>query len=127
MLRANLQVLANPSTTAEAGIRFPVYFTVAVYSKYVKVPPGMEGIQDEDGRLWDICTMFKYGARGNSGSTFTFKVSVSLPNQGDWLPNEKRDKGYGPDQRLVSLFAEIGPFDFDDPSPAITISIPGED
>lgn len=121
------QVLANPDTTKEAGIKFPVYFTQTAYEKYVKVPKGMEGMQDEDARLWDIFTMFKWYARGIYINKLTFKVSVSIPNRGDWTPNEKRQRDYGPDQRLVTLFSEIGPFDFDDPSPAITIMIPGED
>ena len=122
-----VQVLANPDTTKEAGIKFPVYFTQTAYEKYVKVPEGMEGMQDEDGRLWDIFTMFKWYARGSDSNQITFKVSVSIPNRGDWTPNEKRERGSSPDQRLVTLFSEIGPFDFDDPSPAITIMIPGED
>ena len=37
----------------QAGIRFPVFLTRAVYDAYVTVPPGVEG-QDEVGRLWDI-------------------------------------------------------------------------
>jgi hypothetical protein len=122
-----VQVLASPATTAEAGIKFPVYFTATAYNKYVKVPEGMEGWQQEDARLWDIFTMFKYYARGADTNQMTLKVSVSIPNRGDWTRNEKRERDAGPDQRLVTLFSEIGPFDFDDPSPAITIMIPGED
>lgn len=122
-----IQVLANPQTTKEAGIKFPVYFTKTAYEKYVKVPEGMDGYQDEIGRLWDILMMFRYKARGTESNQITFEVSVSLPNRGDWTRNEKRKPDAGPDQRLVTLFSEIGPFDFDDPSPAITIMIPGED
>lgn len=122
-----VQVLANPDTTKEAGIKFPVYFTQTAYNKYVKVPEGMEGIQDEDARLWDIFTMFKYYARGSDSNQITFKVSVSIPDGGNWTPNEKYEPSTGRDQRLVTLFSEIGHFDFDDPSPAITIMIPGED
>lgn len=121
------QVLANPETTKEAGIKFPVYFTKTAYEKYVKVPAGMEGYQDKEGRLWDILTMFLYKARGADTNQITFKVSVSIPDRGDWTPNEKYEPSTRRDQRLVTLFSEIGPFDFDDPSPAITIMIPGED
>ena len=39
-------------TAQEAGIRFPVFLTRAVYDAYVTVPPGVTG-QDEAGRLWD--------------------------------------------------------------------------
>jgi hypothetical protein len=37
----------------EAGIRFPVFLTRAVYDSFVRVPPGVTG-QDEAGRLWDV-------------------------------------------------------------------------
>ena len=37
----------------EAGIRFPVFLTRAVYDAYVTVPPGVTA-QDEAGRLWDV-------------------------------------------------------------------------
>ena len=124
-LADGFQVLANPDTTKEAGIKYPVFFTRTAYDKYVKVPEGYEGLQDEDARLWDIFTMFKYYSRNATSSVITFKVSVTLPDNGDWTPqNEKRE---GSTQRLVTLLAEIGPQDFDDPSPAITIMIPGED
>jgi len=121
------QVLANPDTTAEAGIKFPVYFTQKAFDKYVKVPVGMEAYQQEDARLWDIFTMFKLYCRGSEKSVVMFKVSITLPNKGDWTKNEKREKGSGPDQRLVTLQSTIGPLDFDDPKPTITISLPDED
>jgi hypothetical protein len=37
----------------EAGIRFPVFLTRAVYDNFVSVPTGVTG-QDEAGRLWDV-------------------------------------------------------------------------
>ena len=40
-------------TAQEAGIRFPVFLTRAVYDAYVTLPPDVEA-QDEAGRLWDI-------------------------------------------------------------------------
>ena len=46
-------------TAQEAGIRFPVFLTRAVYDAYVTVPPGVTG-QDEAGRLWDIMTMARF-------------------------------------------------------------------
>lgn len=122
-----VQVLANPETTKEAGIKFPVYFTETAYNKYVKVPDGMEFIQDEDARLWDIFTMLKYYIRITPDVTtlLYFKVSVTMPDKGDWAKNEKKDGCRT--QRLVTLEAQIGPMDFDDPSPVFTIMIPGED
>jgi hypothetical protein len=42
------------STTAkEAGIKFPMFLTRAVFDAYVAVPPNVT-CQDEAGRLWDI-------------------------------------------------------------------------
>ena len=46
-------------TAREAGIRFPVFHTRAVFDVYVTVPPGVSG-QDEDGRLWDILWMVRF-------------------------------------------------------------------
>jgi hypothetical protein len=118
-----VQVLANPGTTKEAGIRFPVYLTRKVYDRYVKDPEGAT-FQDEDGRLWDIFTMFKYYVNRDA-SEFEFNVMVYISRKTEWLSNEKRT--HEPEHRLVTLYAQVGATDFDDPRPAITISIPGED
>jgi hypothetical protein len=50
-------VLVDVSETArEAGIRFPVAVTAAVWAEYVAVPDAVEA-QDEAGRLWDVLWM----------------------------------------------------------------------
>ena len=47
-------VFVDVSATArEAGIRFPVALTRAVWERCVSVPPGVL-CQDEAGRLWDV-------------------------------------------------------------------------
>jgi hypothetical protein len=47
-------VLIDVSATArEAGIRYPVALTWAVWARCVSVPHGVE-CQDEAGRLWDV-------------------------------------------------------------------------
>ncbi len=46
----------------EAGIRFPVFLTRAVYDAYVKVPPDVTG-QDKAGRLWDVVWMLRFAVR----------------------------------------------------------------
>jgi hypothetical protein len=47
-------VLIDVSPTArEAGIRYPVAVTRAVWERCVAVPPGVT-CQDEAGRLWDV-------------------------------------------------------------------------
>src|SRR5580700_3494074 len=49
-------------TAHEAGIRFPVFLTRAVYDAYVTVPPDVAG-QDEAGRLWDVLTLLRHAIR----------------------------------------------------------------
>jgi len=102
-----VQVLADPETTKEAGIKFPVYLTEGVFNQCVKVPKSAKGKQTESGRLWDILSMFRHSAVGNPSSFLSFEVKVS--------------------GRRVQLESTIGPLDFDDPAPAITIFLPGED
>src|SRR5262252_6006686 len=46
-------------TAQEAGIKFPMFLTRAVYDAYVIVPPDVTG-QDEAGRLWDIVWMTRF-------------------------------------------------------------------
>ncbi len=47
-------------TAQEAGIKFPMFLTRAVFDNYVAVPGGVTG-QDEAGRLWDIVWMTRFG------------------------------------------------------------------
>ena len=100
-------------TAAEAGIRFPIFLTRAVWEKYVRVPEGVK-CQDERGRLWDIVWMLRCAARRTGGALMTFKLHVRNDNR----------RGTPP---LVTLKAECGPIDIDDPHPCITILMPEED
>ena len=100
-------------TAQEAGIRFPVFLTRAVYDAYVTVPPGVAG-QDEAGRLWDVLTMARFAIlRSRPGCD---RLPVAL-----YVRNDNRRP------RLVRLTAVCGPLDMDDPRPAITIMLPTED
>jgi hypothetical protein len=100
-------------TAQEAGIRFPVFLTRAVYDAYVTVPPGVT-CQDEAGRLWDLVWMLKHGIhRARPGLE---RIPVAF-----YVRNDNRAA------RLVKLIATCGPLDIDDPQPAITILMPGED
>src|SRR5271169_2130426 len=47
-------------TSQEAGIKFPMFLTRAVFDAYVAVPEGVTG-QDEAGRLWDVVWMTRFG------------------------------------------------------------------
>ena len=106
-------VLTDVSEAArEAGFRYPVALTRAVWDEYVAVPPGVEG-QDEAGRLWDVLTMLKFAIRtGGGGSEVLFPLHVR---------NDNRD-GEPP---LVELKAVCGPGD--DMEPCITVMQPSED
>lgn len=96
----------------EAGIRFPVFLTRGVYDAYVTIPPGVTG-QDEAGRLWDVVWLLRFAIiRAKPG---TDRVPVAL-----YVRNDNHRA------KLVKLVATCGPVDIDDPSPAITVSLPDE-
>ena len=97
----------------EAGIRFPVFLTRAVYDSFVSVPPGVTG-QDEAGRLWDIVWMLRFAIRkAQSGQG---RLPFAL-----YVRNDNKSP------RLIKLVAMCGALDIDDPQPAITIMLPDED
>jgi hypothetical protein len=122
------QVKFDPKTSKAAGILHPVYFTRSVWDRYVEVPEGMTGFQDKEGRLWDILWMFYLSARRTPSSMMQFSFHVQLPDDGIWPENECiASKAESKTMRQVRLASIIGPLDIDDPSPAITIMLPGED
>jgi hypothetical protein len=100
-------------TAVEAGIKFPVFLTRAVFDAYVAVPPNVSG-QDEAGRLWDVLWMLRYAIL--RGKQATDRIPVEL-----YVRNNNRKP------RLVKLLATCGPLDIDDPQPAITVMLPDED
>ena len=100
-------------TAQEAGIRFPMFITRAVYDAYVTVPPGVTG-QDEAGRLWDLVWMTRFAIiRSRPGVD---RLPVALYVRNDHLRS-----------RLIKLVAVCGRLDFHDPAPAITLMMPTED
>ena len=100
-------------TAQEAGIKFPMYLTRAVFDKYVAVPEGVSG-QDEAGRLWDVVWMTRFAIiRARPGCD---RIPVAF-----YVRNDNRAA------RLVKLIATCGPLDMDDPAPAITLMMPDED
>ncbi|MBV5313592.1 MAG: hypothetical protein JZU47_09875 [Prolixibacteraceae bacterium] len=122
-------ILVDQKISKEAGIKYPVYLTRAVWDKYVELPEGFEKVQDLDGRLWDVIFMFAMAARNCNQSLLSFKLNVVLADKGDWEANEKLDPECLDNRtiRLVTLKSVIQPQDFDDPSPAIFIMKPSED
>ena len=100
-------------TAQEAGIRFPVFLTRAVFDTYVAVPEGIEG-QDEAGRLWDILWMLRFAIR-KAAAHGLIHVSFAL-----YVRNDNcRPK-------LVKLVATCGALDMDDSQTAITVMMPDE-
>jgi hypothetical protein len=104
--------LVDVSTMAkEAGIKFPVAVTRAVWGEYVAVPEGVR-CQDEKGRLWDILWMFRNAAARRGGTEIRFTLHVRNDNREGTPP-------------LRTLKAVCGPGDT--PEPVITILMPDED
>jgi hypothetical protein len=98
-------------TAKEAGFRFPVALTSAVWATCVAVPTGVTG-QDETGRLWDVLTMLGHACRARSGDGSVRYFDVLVFND-DTTPKPVRLKALcGPD---------------DDLSPCITVMLPDED
>jgi len=107
-------VLVDVSEVArEAGIKFPVAVTRAVWSNYVEVPEDVVA-QDEIGRLWDILWMLRCQIRRSQGETLHFQLYVRNHNR------ERLTR-----QDLVTLKAICGPGD--DAEPVVTIMLPDED
>ncbi len=68
-------VLVDVSDTAkEAGFKYPVAVTTAVWDDCVMKKSRSAG--DPEGRLWDILTMMKYAAK-NGGEQINFTVLIS--------------------------------------------------
>ena len=100
-------------TAQEAGIKFPMFLTRAVWDAYVAVPEGVTA-QDEAGRLWDIVWMTRFAIlRCKPGVS---RIPVAL-----YVRNDNRAA------KLVKLIATCGPLDVDDAQPAITVMMPDED
>ena len=108
-------VLIDVSKMAkEAGIKFPVAVTSAVWHEYIVPDKAMvEFGQDENGRLWDVLWMFRCNALRNSSDLMFFEVYFFM--DGDGVPKKE----------LVTLKAACGPGD--NGEPVITIMKPDED
>jgi hypothetical protein len=106
-------------TAQEAGIKFPMFLTRAVYDAYVTVPPDVTG-QDEAGRTWDLVWMTRFAILRSRGHTKAGAACTRCP-VALYVRNDDRAA------KLVKLIAQCGPLDMDDPSPAITVMMPDED
>ena len=109
----------------EAGLRYPVALTHAVYEQYVRVPEGVTG-QDEEGRLWDILWMLYCGIRATPEPKVDSPLRVAYQTQyGSVLHFELLVRNDNRSPKLVELKAICGPGD--DPAPVITVMLPDED
>lgn len=112
-----------PQLVKEAGFRFPLAMTRAVFEECVDVhKQAAEALNDVEGRLWDILWMLKVAIQrmSNDGDD-TVRVSLNCV-----LPNghaSKKRNGRAPSQ--VVLKCVIGPGD--DMEPCMTIMWPHED
>jgi hypothetical protein len=106
-------ILVDVSEVArEAGITFPVALTRAVFEKCVTIPKGVR-LQDENGRLWDVCYMLSDAIRrSRSTELLMYKLHVR---------NDNRDRT----PPLITLKAVCRPGDT--AAPVITVMMPDED
>jgi hypothetical protein len=106
-------VLIDVSAVArEAGIRYPVPLTRAVWERCVAVPPGVL-FQDERGRLWDVLFILCCAiTRQSGGRVAPFALHVRNDNRERTPP-------------LVRLKAVCGPGDGG--GPVLTVMRPDED
>lgn len=102
-------VLADVSETAkEAGFKFPVAMTAAVFAL---VSDCSRQCQDLQGRLWDVMTMLRFYSKQSQGSIINFQV----------LLNGKDSTR--PKTRFLKAICGPG----DNAEPVITIMFPNED
>ena len=104
-------VLIDVSETAkEAGIKYPVALTAAVWGGIVE-PDEVAKSHGESiaGRLWDLLFMFRVAAKRNSGDYLIYDMIAT------------KDGSY----HIHKLKAICGPGDT--PEPVITIMLPNED
>ena len=99
------------SIAKEAGIKFPVAITSALWNGYIKPDQESESAgQSIEGRLWDLLWLFTRHARRSSDSLLKFKVVFLIK---------------GKEPRHVLVKAVCGPGD--NMEPVITIMLSNED
>lgn len=123
-------VLIDVTETAkEAGILYPTAVTKALWNGYIVPPDSLKGVQDTEGRLWDVLTMLRIridalkaanaskdiaGAYMEAGQTLSFKTIFQMPS-----------RTINPKMETVLLKSVCGPGD--SAEPVITIMLINED
>ena len=123
-------VLVDASELAkEAGLKYPVALTRAVWDRYVEFDDVACPDQDLQGRLWDVLVMLRVSAARAEGSEIRFSLYVAMPDRGNWQPNEEApepDTGLTREtHRKVTLKAVCGPGDTREP--VLTVLLQSED
>ena len=105
-------VLVDVSQTArEAGFRYPVALTSAVWALIEDIPTSLQGVEDTRGRLWDVLWMARLAAR-RGGEQILYSLILNRVVAGHR-------------RRHLTLKMLCGPGD--DAEPVITILLPDED
>lgn len=97
-------------TAAEAGFKFPVALTAALWADINDIPDSKQGIQDVDGRLWDVLWMARGAVNraGQSGDQVVYSLVMHVGRS-----------------TYYRVKAHIGPGD--EGEPVITLMRPQED
>ncbi|MEO1297992.1 MAG: DUF6573 family protein [Cyanobacteria bacterium J06636_16] len=110
-----------PEEWREVGFRFPVFCARSVWFDLIEAPAdNPEFLNDRKGIVWDILNMLRLAikrSRRNMNPLYFTVVIQGSDHPPDYVLDEM------PHYRLT---AEIGPLDFDNPEPAITISFPAD-
>lgn len=102
-------VLVDVSETArEAGFRIPVALTTGVWEDVNAIPESRKGIEDWQGRLWDLLWMARAAASNTEGSELVYRLIMPVGRK-----------------KLYDAKLHVGPGD--DLAPVATILRPGED
>jgi hypothetical protein len=104
-------VLVDVSGTArEAGIRWPVALTRAVWERCVSVPPGVV-CQDEAGRLRDVLWLLGWAIRGTARGAREVRFGVQVRSENrEGTPSLVRLKAVcGPGRRGESVVTVMLP------------------
>lgn len=120
-------VLVDVTQTAkEAGIVYPTAVTRALWDGYIVPPESLKGIQDVQGRLWDVLTMFSFSAKAMKKANTDVAESQKDIAQTLYFKTifQKPSKTISPKMETEDLKAVCGPGD--NAEPVLTIMMPDE-
>lgn len=104
-------VLIDVSELArEAGLKWPMAITASVWATVNDIPLKLQGIQDVNGRLWDVVWMARWAA-GQGGEKIHYMLRMDRNENGRRVKNLRLKMVSGPG---------------DDWEPVITIMLPEE-